>query len=158
MSFQRLMSLVLCGINNCVAYLNEYHGLYLHLDWNFWKPPEDFSAVQRSIVTLNLAKCEFGKATVAYLRKVVGRNMVCQVDAQVGANRHFPVPSTKCELWCFWVIAGYYRGSSRSFAIMFFSWTDLLHFTCRLTQSLECQYAFGNMKVDFPLCLSLFAI
>lgn len=46
-------------------------------------------------LTINLAKCEFAKATVAYLGKVVGQGKVCAVQAKVSAVQKYPVPTTK---------------------------------------------------------------
>ncbi len=60
-------------------------------------------------LTVNLAKCEFAKATVTYLGKVVGQGFVCPVEAKVQAVKHFPQPSTKKELMRFLGMAGYYR-------------------------------------------------
>ncbi|XP_039894583.1 uncharacterized protein LOC120737796, partial [Simochromis diagramma] len=49
-------------------------------------------------LTLNLAKCEFGKATVTYLGKEVGQGKVRPISAKVNAILNFPVPTTRREL------------------------------------------------------------
>ncbi len=41
-------------------------------------------------LTLNLAKCEFCKATVMYLGKQVGKGQVRPVEAKVSAIKKFP--------------------------------------------------------------------
>ncbi len=46
-------------------------------------------------LTVNLSKCEFDKATVTYLGKVVGQGHVHPVRAKVTANDQFPIPTTK---------------------------------------------------------------
>lgn len=46
-------------------------------------------------LTINLAKCEFARATVTYLGKVVGRGRVGTVAAKVEAINNFPIPLTK---------------------------------------------------------------
>lgn len=60
-------------------------------------------------LTVNLAKCEFAKATVTYLGKVVGQGHVRPVDAKVSAITEFPAPTTKKELMRFLGLVGYYR-------------------------------------------------
>lgn len=44
---------------------------------------------------LNLAKCEFGQATVTYLGKVVGRGQVRPVEAKVEGILSFPAPASQ---------------------------------------------------------------
>lgn len=63
----------------------------------------------------NLANCEFAKATVTYLGKVVEQGQVLLVKAKVLAVNQFPIPTTKKELSCFLGMAGYYRGPCKSF-------------------------------------------
>lgn len=60
--------------------------------------------LQEASLTLNLAKCEFPKATIIYLGKQVGQGQVCTVDAKVTAIAKFLVPTTKQELHHFSVI------------------------------------------------------
>lgn len=52
-------------------------------------------------LTLKLAKCEFGQATVTYLGKVVGHGKVCPIGAKVEAIVNFGVPTTRPELKSF---------------------------------------------------------
>lgn len=59
-------------------------------------------------ITLNLAKCEFGKATVTSLGKQVGHGQVRPVAAKVAAVVSLLVPSTRRELRRFLGMAGYY--------------------------------------------------
>ena len=64
-------------------------------------------------LTLNLAKCEFGQATVTYLGKVVVHGKVCPIEAKVEAIVNFGVPSSRHDLKHFLGMAGYYRDSAR---------------------------------------------
>lgn len=68
-----------------------------------------FDRLAKAILTLNLAKCEFARATVTYLGKQVGHGQVRPVDAKISAIVEFPVPSTRRELHRFLGMAGYYR-------------------------------------------------
>jgi len=46
----------------------------------------------------NLAKCDFGQATVTYLGKIVGRGQVKPVHSKVEAILSFPAPVSRREL------------------------------------------------------------
>ncbi len=65
-----------------------------HLD----KIRELFVCLAKANLTINLAKCDFGKATVNYLGKVVGQGCVRPIDAKVDAIDKFPTPVTRREL------------------------------------------------------------
>ncbi len=60
-------------------------------------------------LTVNLAKCEFAKATVMCHGKVVGNGKVCPVQEKIQAIQDFPPPTTKKELMRFLGLVGYYR-------------------------------------------------
>ncbi len=88
-TFQRLMRIVLAGLENCEAYLWEQNLISL------------YSVIERlsnASLTLNLAKCEFGKSIVTYLGKCVGQGQVHPVDAKIECIVGFPAPKTKWEL------------------------------------------------------------
>lgn len=53
---------------------------------------EVFSRLRRASLTFDLAKCEFGKAVVTYLGKVVGQGEVRTLSAKVQAIFDFPQP------------------------------------------------------------------
>lgn len=59
-------------------------------------------------LTVNLAKCEFARATVTYLGKVVGQGQVRPVEAKVMAVQKFPPPANKKELMHFLGLVGHY--------------------------------------------------
>lgn len=108
-TFQRLVNLVLAGVVHCEAYLDD---LIVYSDsWS--EHLHDIKAVLTRLVQanleLNLAKCEFGKATVTYLGKQVGQGQVRPVQAKVEAIVNFPIPTTRRELRQFLGLAGYYR-------------------------------------------------
>ncbi len=81
------MNRVLAGIPNCDAYLDNI--VVYSSDWN------EHLSLQAFSLTLNIAKCEFGRATVTYLGKQVGQGEVCPIAAKVQAILQFPVPTTK---------------------------------------------------------------
>ncbi len=66
-TFQCLVNIVLVGLTNCNVYLND---LIVHT--MIWEErlrvlEQMFIRLGSALLTLNLAKCEFGKNTVTYL-------------------------------------------------------------------------------------------
>ena len=96
-TFQRLMNLVLGNVNNCNVYLDDV--IVYSSNWasHVASLTEVFQRLGESL-TFNLAKCEFGKATVTYLGKQVGHRQVRPVDAKVSAMLSYLVPTSRCEL------------------------------------------------------------
>ncbi len=68
-TFQRLMRIVLGGVENCEAYLDDIVIYSSSWDEHVISLREVFSRLAGASLTLNLAKCEFAKATVVYLGK-----------------------------------------------------------------------------------------
>ncbi len=104
-----------------------------------------FERLANASLTLNLAKCEFGQATITYLGKEVGQGQVCLVEAKVTAIAEFPSPTTRRELRRFLGMAGYYRSFCKNFSTIVQPLTSLLS-PCRFLWSDECQHAFNSIK------------
>ncbi len=97
-------------------------------------------------LTLNLAKCEFARAVVTYLGKLVGQGQVRPVEAKVSAIIEFPSPTNKRELRRFLGMAGYYRGFCKNFASVVSPLTDLLSSERKFVWNPECKSAFQAAK------------
>lgn len=97
-------------------------------------------------LTINWAKCEFGKTRVTYLNKVVGGGQVQSVMAKVEVICDFPVPENCRELRIFLGIVGYYRGFCKNFATVVAPLTHLLSPKVSFQWSVKCQEAFDNAK------------
>lgn len=97
-------------------------------------------------LTVNLAKCEFAKATVTYLGKVVGQGEVRTIQEKIKAIQGFPVPPTKKEPLCFLGMAGYYREFCPNFASVGAPLTDFLKADVNFLWSCLCQQAFYQLK------------
>lgn len=145
-TFQRLVNKVMADVPNCSAYLDD-----LVVYTSTW--PEHVSVLtmvfQRladASLTLNLAKCEFGKATVTYLGKQVGKGQVRPVEAKVVAIKEFPTPTTRRELRRFLGMAGYYRSFCKNFSSVTKPLTDLLSPAKEFIWSAESQCAFEAIK------------
>ena len=89
-TFQQRVNFVLAGVPNSSAYLDDL--VIYSSEWsdhvNSLKVVCERLAA--ASLTLNLAKCEFGKATVTYFSKEVGHGQVSPVDAKVLAITAFP--------------------------------------------------------------------
>lgn len=104
-------------------------------------------------LTVNLAKCEFAKATVRYLRKEVAQGKVQPVQVQVLAIQQFPSPSTKRELVHFLRMNSYFRGFFSNFSTMVSPLTDLLKSLVKFDWSGNCQRAWAILNCCCPLLL-----
>lgn len=145
-TFQRLVNKVLRDVADCEAYLDDV--VIYSSDWSqhLTQLEEVFSRLAAANLTLNLAKCEFGQATVTYLGKVVGCGKVCPISAKVDAILNFGVPSSRSELKRFLGMAGYYRSFCRNFASVAAPLTNLLSPKVPFVWSDVCQLAFENLK------------
>ena len=144
-TFQRLVNIVFSGVPNCTAYLDD---VVIHS--SEWPAHVDslrtvFQRLTLSL-TLNLAKCEFGKATVTYLGKQVGGGQVRPLEAKIAAITSFPVPTTRRELRRFLGMTGYYRGFCRNFSSVAAPMTDLISPLVKFVWSDRCQIAFECCK------------
>ena len=98
-------------------------------------------------LTLNLTKCEFGKATVTYLGKQVGRGQVGPLPSKVEAMLVFPAPTTRRELRRFLGMVGYYRTFAKNFSTVVAPLTSLLCPKVPFVWSPECSASFEAAKV-----------
>ncbi|KAL1280368.1 hypothetical protein QQF64_014968 [Cirrhinus molitorella] len=145
-TFQRLINVVLAGVRNCNAYLDDlviYSG-----NWSEHMSTlrEVFERLANASLTLNLAKCEFGQATITYLDREVGQGQVKPTEAKVTAVAQFPVPTTRKELRRFLGMAGYYRNFCKNFSTVANPLTSLLSPSRTFLWTDECQDAFDNVK------------
>uniref|UniRef100_A0AAY4AYL3 Gypsy retrotransposon integrase-like protein 1 n=1 Tax=Denticeps clupeoides TaxID=299321 RepID=A0AAY4AYL3_9TELE len=145
-TFQRLMAKVLCGIKNCDAYLDDIIVYSSTWSEHIHTLTAVFKRLQDASLTLNLAKCEFGKATVTYLGKEVGQGQVKPVMAKIQAILAFPVPTSKRELRRFLGMAGYYRAFCKNFSEVVCPLTELLRGRVQFSWNDECQNAFMSVK------------
>ena len=146
-SFQRLMNYVTSGLEGCAVYLDDVVTVgdtwALHLS----RLAALFERLQAANLTVNLAKCEFAKATVTYLGKVVGQGEVRPVRPKVMAIDNFPPPVTKKELMRFLGMVGYYRSFCFNFSTVVAPLTNLLKGKAQFVWTDECQGAFENVKL-----------
>lgn len=99
------------------------------------------------VLSVNLSKSEFAKATVTYLGKVVGQGPVRPVRAKVEAIDKYPTPTTKKELMRFLGMVGFYRCFCRNFSAVAVPLTNLLRGGVDFCWTPLCQQAFERVKM-----------
>ena len=145
-TFQRLVNTVLAGVPYCNAYLDDLVVYTSTWEEHMSSLKMVFDRLAEASLTVNLAKCEFAKATVTYLGKQVGQGTVRALDDKVKAIAEFPVPATRRELRRFIGMAGYYRSFCRNFSSVIAPLTSLLSTERQFKWSPECQHAFESAK------------
>ena len=145
-TFQRLMNRVVGDLEGCSVYLDDV--VIYSDDWDVHLDRIErlFDRLAHAHLTVNLAKCEFAKATVSYLGGVVGQGRVCPVRAKVQAIDDYAPPTTKKELMRFLGLVGYYRCFCRNFSSVVAPLTDMLKAKAKYMWSSECQKAFESVK------------
>ena len=145
-TFQRLVNIVFADVPNCTAYLDD---IVIHsLTWSDHLSTLEtvFQRLEEASLTLNLAKCEFGKAVVTYLGKQVGRGEVRPIAGKIEAIDSFPTPKTRRQLRSFLGMVGYYRTFCRNFSTVVAPLTSLLSPKTPFKWSFECDSAFSSAK------------
>jgi len=137
---------LLQGVPDCEAYLDDIVIFSSTWEEHMNSLKTVFARVAKALLTVNLSKCEFAKATVTYLGKQVGQGQVKPVNAKILAITEFPRPSNRRELRRFLGMAGYYRGFCRNFATLVAPLTDLLKASLKFVWSPECEHAFNGAK------------
>ncbi|XP_050923269.1 uncharacterized protein LOC127139346, partial [Lates calcarifer] len=82
-TFQRLMNMVVSGLSGCAVYLDDVVVYSDTWEDHVLRIRQLFDRLRDAHLTVNLAKCEFAKATVTYLGKVVGQGQVRPVRAKL---------------------------------------------------------------------------
>ena len=145
-TFQRLMTRVLGDLEGCTVYLDDVVVFSDSWSQHVERIRALFGRLAEAGLTVNLAKCEFARATVTYLGRVVGQGQVRPVVAKVSAVSQYPAPTTKKELLRFLGLVGYYRCFCRNFSTVVTPLTNLLKSSVEFIWSDECQKAFESVK------------
>ena len=144
--FQRLINSIVCDIEGCDAYIDD---VVIYSDtWeeHLQTMQELFQRLSEAQLTVNLAKSEFGCATVTFLGHVVGQGQIKPVDVKVCAINDFPRPENKRQLMRFLGMAGYYRKFCKNFSTICEPLTQLLKKNKSFVWSDDCESAFLKLK------------
>lgn len=111
---------------------------------------EVFVHLSAASLTLNLAKCEFGKGTILYLGQQVGSGRVCPANAKVLAIAAFPVPTGRRELKRLLGMVGFYRRFCKNFSSVASPLSALTSPLKPFVWSDKYQHSFDGLK---PCCV-----
>ncbi|XP_063963929.1 uncharacterized protein LOC135156194 [Lytechinus pictus] len=145
-TFQRLVNSLVSGLEGCEAYIDDL--IVYSEDWevHVQRIRDLFRRLSDAKLTVNLAKSEFGGATVSFLGHVVGSGHVRPLSAKVEAILAFPTPTNRKELMRFLGMAGYYRRFCHNFSDVVAPLTNLLRKEVKFIWSSDCQSAFDKVK------------
>lgn len=129
------MNQVICGLEGCAIYLDDLVVFSDSWESHLKRLRSVLRRLSDARLTVNLAECEFAKATMTYLGKVVGNGEVHPMQAKI---QNFPSPTTKKELMRFLGLAGYYRSFCRNFSTVVAPLTDLLKGKTMFIRSYTC--------------------
>lgn len=146
-TFQRLMNRVISGLKGCTVYLDDVVVFSETWEEHLGQIRALFDRFIWANLTVNLTKCDFAKATVTYLGKVVGQGQVRPVRAKVEAIDKYPTPTTKKELMRFLGMVGFYRCFCRNFSTVAVPLTNLLRGAAVFRWTPLCQQAFESVKM-----------
>ncbi|KAK4314756.1 hypothetical protein Pmani_013983 [Petrolisthes manimaculis] len=106
-----------------------------------------FERLQMAGLVINLAKCDFARATITYLGHVVGQGHSASLLAKVEAILDFPVPKDRRSLRRFLWMAVFYRRFCKNFASVASPLTDLISPKVSFDWTSATQDAFDRLKI-----------
>ena len=145
-TFQRLVNSLVSSLEGCEAYIDDLVVYSEDWDVHVQRIRELFRRLAAAKMTVNLAKSEFGGASVSFLGHVVGSGHVRPLSAKVEAILAFPTPTNRKELMRFLGMAGYYRRFCHNFSDVVAPLTNLLRKEVKFIWSSDCQSAFDQVK------------
>ncbi|XP_069167999.1 uncharacterized protein [Procambarus clarkii] len=146
--FQRMMNEVLLGAEGCTMYIDDIVVYANSWETHLIRLKELFRRLEEANLTVNLAKCEFGKAHLEYLGFIIGQGKVTLVDQKVTAIKEYPVPRTRKELLRNLGMIGYHRGFCENLSTIAHSLTELFK-NNRWKWGEACQESFEKTKSLF---------
>ena len=145
-TFQHLMNQVVPHLEGCAVYLDDVVVYSDSWEQHLHRIRQLFTRLSQANLTVNLAKCEFARAMVTYLGKVVGQGFVRPVRTKVLAIDNYPPPTGKKELMRFLGMIGYYRSFCQNFLSVVAPLTDLLKQRNDFNWTSAHQNAFEQVK------------
>jgi len=145
-TFQKLMNELTAGISNCTVYIDDV--LVTSETWGEHMETLRlvFERLSKANLTINLAKSEFGKASVTYLGHEIGLGVIKPRDAKVRSILDYPVPRNPKDIQRFLGLIGFYRKFIPQFSEVAVPITSLLKKRVKFKWSDECQSAFEKLK------------
>lgn len=108
-TFQRFMNDVLRGLDFCYVYIDDVLIASADLEEHKIHLRKLFERLRNFGLTINVAKCEFGKSELCFLGYLVTRNGLLPNPERIEAVRNIKLPETIHELSQFLGLINYYR-------------------------------------------------
>lgn len=115
-TFQRLMDLVLRGLDNVLTYLDDVIIYSTSLQEHLEKCQQVFDRLRTNNLKIQLNKSEFLKKQVKFLGHTLTDKGLQPNDDKIAAVKKFPIPKTQKEIKSFLGLVGYYRKFIKNFA------------------------------------------
>ena len=145
-TFERLINMIITGLDNCKAYIDDATINSEEWDQQIKKIREFFERLSKAKLTITLAKSEFCRATLTFFGHVVVQEQVKPVEAKVKAISDFPIPTCKLQLMRFLGMVGYYRKFFDNFSVIAEPLTNLLGKRTKFIWTNDCQKEFDILK------------
>ena len=145
-AFQRMMNNLLSDMTHVSVYLDDVVLASTTWEEHLSDLKQIFVCLQNANVTINLAKCEFSKATVTFLGHTVSHGLVAPQLAKTLYISDYPAPTNRRAVRRFLGMAGYYRRFCPNFAMIAASITNLLKKDVTFKWTEECNKAFKLLK------------
>ncbi|XP_068237201.1 uncharacterized protein [Palaemon carinicauda] len=146
LTFQRQMNYILKDLEGVFVYLDDIIIVGETWEDHIKKVYDVFKRLLKFNVTINLAKCEFGKTTVQYLGHGIGSGHVRPVDCHIEVIKNLTIPASKRGVMKFLGTVGYYRKFCENFSDVAYPLTELLKKDVKFVWSKECDEAFSKLK------------
>ena len=145
-TFQRLMSVVLSGIDGCVVYLDDIVVFSDTLEEHLKTLEKVLTAIEEARLVINLKKCEFCQAQITYLGHKVGFGQVIPKESNIKAILDFPPPQNKKEAMRFIGMVGYFRRFVPNFSQLAAPITSLFKKRVSFSFDTNALEAFNRLK------------
>ena len=145
-TFQRMMDVVLSGLENIKAYLDDiviYSGTW---EEHLKALRGLFERLETYKLTVNLSKSEFARAKLIYLGHVVGKGEIKPIMTKVKAIAELELPTTRKQVQRFLGMCGFYRKFCPNFSTIATPLTDLISPKNKFIWTNACQESFQKLK------------
>lgn len=158
-SFQRLMSLVLSGLDpfSVGVYIDDIIISSDNIDNHFPKLQKVFDRLIKNKLKLKPSKCTFLTDTIKYLGFVISKGQVFPDNKNIDTINNFKIPKNKTDVQSFLGCINYYRKFIPEISNRSFHLTNLTKDKSNFQWSKEAEQEFNDLKqalVEKP-CLSL---
>ena len=147
-TFQRLMDLVLCGLqwSECLVYMDDVIVLGATFEDHMRALQAVLERVRKAGLKLKPAKCAFFQKEVAYLGHVISDEGIATDPRKTDRVSTWPIPTSVREVQQFLGLANYYRRFIQDFACIASPLHKLTERSAEFKWTNECQDAFNELR------------